>query len=87
MSVDHRESSVLTDRRRWVNRTSIGIGVSAAWFVVVLGQCRPTPGFARLLVGWNAFLRLSLVLSVVRFGTKIKPQAGAETAGAFGFGF
>ncbi len=34
--MDHRESTVLTDRRAWVNRTTVGLTIAALWFVVVL---------------------------------------------------
>jgi sodium-dependent dicarboxylate transporter 2/3/5 len=36
MTTDHRERTRLTDRRTWVNRTSIGLSVAGGWFVIVL---------------------------------------------------
>jgi len=36
MTIDHRRLTRLTDRRTWVNRTTVGVAVATAWFVVVL---------------------------------------------------
>ena len=36
MTVDHREHPPLTDRRTWVDRTTIGIAGALGWFLVVL---------------------------------------------------
>ena len=36
VTIDHRELTRLTDRRTWVNRTTIGIAVALGWFVIVL---------------------------------------------------
>ena len=36
MTIDHRRLTRLTDRRTWVNRTTVGLSVAAGWFVIVL---------------------------------------------------
>ena len=36
MTIDHRRLTRLTDRRTWVNRTTVGLTVAAGWFVIVL---------------------------------------------------
>ncbi len=36
MTIDHREHTRLTDRRTWVDRTTIGVALAAGWFVIVL---------------------------------------------------
>jgi sodium-dependent dicarboxylate transporter 2/3/5 len=36
VTIDHRERTRLTDRRAWVDRTTIGIAVAVGWFVIVL---------------------------------------------------
>jgi sodium-dependent dicarboxylate transporter 2/3/5 len=36
MTIDHREHTRLTDRRTWVDRTTIGVAVAIGWFVIVL---------------------------------------------------
>jgi sodium-dependent dicarboxylate transporter 2/3/5 len=36
MTIDHRERTRLTDRRTWVDRTTIGASAAAGWFVIVL---------------------------------------------------
>jgi sodium-dependent dicarboxylate transporter 2/3/5 len=36
MTIDHRQLTRLTDRRTWLNRTTVGVAVAAAWFVIVL---------------------------------------------------
>ena len=36
MTIDHRRLTRLTDRRTWVNRTTVGVAVATAWFVIVL---------------------------------------------------
>ncbi len=36
MTIDHRELTRLTDRRAWLNRTTVGVAVATGWFVIVL---------------------------------------------------
>jgi sodium-dependent dicarboxylate transporter 2/3/5 len=36
VTIDHRERTRLTDRRAWVDRTTIGVAVAGGWFVIVL---------------------------------------------------
>ena len=36
MTIDHREHTLLTSRRTCANRSTIGISVAAAWFIIVL---------------------------------------------------
>ena len=36
MTTDHREHTWLTNRRTWVDRTTIGVAIAVGWFVIVL---------------------------------------------------
>ena len=36
MTIDHRRLTRLTDRRTWLNRTTVGVAVAAGWFIIVL---------------------------------------------------
>ncbi len=74
MTVDHRELTRLTDRRAWVDRTTIGLAVALGWFVVVLligPQGELTAPASRMLAIFGAAVVLWITEAIPLSATSI----------------
>ena len=74
MTIDHRQLTRLTDRRTWLNRTTIGVTVAVGWFVVVLligAQGNLTEPASRMLAIFGAAVVLWITEAIPLSATSI----------------
>jgi sodium-dependent dicarboxylate transporter 2/3/5 len=74
VTIDHRQLTRLTDRRTWLNRTTIGLTVATGWFVVVLligAQGNLTEPASRMLAIFGAAVVLWITEAIPLSATSI----------------